>query len=129
MTKGMPEDFQLTLDVRSGKRDPVNADTTTWLRHATVRDMPHPRTTDGQAGNIDLELLKGTLTVAEIAKNVGLATDTICTESRVEDHIRHLEGSPNGPMEPHNLKIDRDSNGRCSFNVEWIEAKSRGNGN
>jgi len=122
MTKGMREDFQLTLDVLNG-RDPINADTTTWLRHATERDMPRGRKTDGQAGHIDLELLKGGLTVAQIATNVGVATGTICTESRVEDHFKHLEESPNGPMGPHHFKIDRDTAGRCSFNVEWIKTQ------
>ena len=124
MTRGKQEDFHLTLDVLNG-RPPVSADTTTWLRHATERNMPSQRKTDGQAGHIDLELLKGNLTVPEIATNVGLATGTTCTVSRVEGHIKHLQEFKNGAMEPHHLKIDRDALGRCSFNVEWIKTKAK----
>ena len=59
MTKARDEDRRLTLEVLDGNDNLLMVILTTWLRHATERDQPQGRKTDGQCGWIDLELLKG----------------------------------------------------------------------
>jgi hypothetical protein len=118
MTRGRNEDLRVTLAVLEGRRPPLNSDTTTWLGHATERDRPSGRRTDGQCGHIDLELLRGG-SKSEIAERVGLATGTGCIVKRVEDHFKHLQESWNGEMEPHHLKLKEDC-GKWSFDEEWI---------
>jgi hypothetical protein len=124
MTRAREEDLRVTLEVLEGRRQPVNGDTTTWLRHATERNMPRGRRTDGQCGQIDLALLEGG-SLSEIADRVGRSTGSDCTVERVKDHFRHLEEFWNGEMEPHHLKLKQE-NGRWSFDREWIRQNAGG---
>lgn len=93
MSKWENGDWERTKEVISGER-PATKDGKTWLRHSKDRK-------DGSSYRIDLEVLKGTSSVEEIAKAVG------CKVIRVVIHLDHLRERKDKQTEPHHLKIKK----------------------
>jgi hypothetical protein len=111
ISKASPQDHLWTFEVIEGQRDPIS-DGRTWLRHSTKSDGTR---TKGQCGKIDLKLLEGA-SISEIAAAAH------CSESRVYDHLAHLQEFWNGQMEPHHLKQVQVGQ-VWSFDKEWLRAQ------
>ena len=102
MSKWENGDWESTKEVISGKR-PATKGGKTWLRHSKDRK-------DGSSYRIDLEVLKGTSSIEEIAEAVG------CQVIRVMIHLDHLQERKDKQTEPHHLKIKKVG-GKVMFDV------------
>lgn len=98
MTKWRKGDWERTKEVIAGKR-PAIENGETWLRHSE----------GSSCFKIDLEILKGTSSVEEIAKASG------CPINRVTNHLYHLQEKKDRTMEPHHLRV-HEINGKVMFN-------------
>lgn len=110
MTKWQNRDWESTKEVVAGER-PATEKGKTWLRHSKDKK-------DGSCYKIDLEILKGTSSVEEIAKAVG------CKVSRVVSHLDHLQEEKDKRMEPHHLRIKK-VDGKIMFDVGGNLSKNR----
>lgn len=95
MSKGIKEDWENTQKLLIDKKiSPVDSKNRTWLRHDS-----------NKSGKIDLMVLEGIHTIAEIAQKTGREVKDVRT------HLEHLQNgnwrdkAPTDTKEPHRLKI------------------------
>jgi len=107
MTAGRPEDWENTKR-QLMHPDPVSKNRT-WLRHR----VKNKDGTNAQCGTIDLMVLEGKYSIAEIARKIN---NTI---ERVEDHLEHLQDGSSRDRahgtKPHKLKIVKGANDKIKF--------------
>ena len=106
MTNWLDDDLENTMEVIVGKRPAIHMGKT-WLRHGEL----------SQAGIIDLEVLKGTSSLVEIAQKAGT------TVLRVKRHLSHLTDDNHQGMAPHKLMIKNDGVVGFDLNVDYHKYK------
>lgn len=107
MSSGKPEDWENTKNQLMNP-NPVLKNRT-WLGHL----VEYKDGTNAQCGTIDLMVLEGKYSIAEIARKIN---NTI---ERVKDHLEHLQDGSSRDRahgtKPHNLRIVEAANDKIKF--------------